>query len=163
MVSNLKLQNGSMIGTLAGKSVLCFVQATQGSEPPAGKYIVRGPIDDPVYGRVAILTMANVAGAGQAVTGWFTRPPAGATVSYDMQSPAVYQWIQQPPAGATAFNCFMPSGAVGMDDWTASGRGGAFLLSGRAIPGANCLVVTSGLNELMDALKLAGSAEIMIG
>ena len=141
MVSNLKLQNGAMVGTLAGKPLFCFVQVKPGSVPPAGKYIVRGPIDDPVYGRVAILTSASGTGAGQPISAWFTRPPAGAAVSYDMEAP-----------GAAAFNCFMPAGA-----------GGAFVLSGRAIPGANCLVVTSGLAEMMDALKLAGSAEITIG
>lgn len=151
MVSSLKVQNGAMIGTLAGKSVVCFVRAKQGSEPPAGKYFVRGPLDDPVYGRVAILTSASGTGAGQPISTWYT----------------------QPPPGATAFNCFMPSGAAVSDDWEATGPlsmydwirtpaagGGALVLSGRVIPGANCLVVTSGLTELMDALKLAGSAEI---
>jgi hypothetical protein len=160
MVSSLKLQNGAMVGTLAGKPLFCFVRATRGSTLPSGEYIARGPMQDPIYGPVAILVRTGAGSATQAPT---------------------YQWIQQPPGGAPTISDFSVSmmgagggggsGVVGAGDWEDAMMGGGggggsgfqFVVAGRAIPGWNCLVVTFGLTDLMDALKLAGSALITVG
>lgn len=151
MASNLKLQNGAMVGTLAGKPLFCFLRATQGSALPAGEYIVRGPVEDPIYGPVAILVSKGSHSGGTVAIEWTYR---------------AHDWIQQPPAGAAAADAWSPAmagTATGYFQCAPGGSGGAFLVSGRSIPGQNCLVVTSGLSELMDALKAAGSASITVG
>ena len=158
MVSNLQFQNGAITGVLSGKPLFCFLHSAQGSALPAGQYVIGGPVQDPIYGPVMI--MATIGGgtvgaskvatdggitAGRlAMDDWEARPGGRGGLAMD-------DWTQR------------PGGGLVMDDWEARPGGSAFIVSGAPLPGRNCLVVTSGVSELMDGLKTAGSVGITVG
>jgi hypothetical protein len=62
MLSNLEFRNGAFRGSLAGKPLNCSINASlPGSVPVAGLYQIQRPMEDAVWGLVAIMTPANQA------------------------------------------------------------------------------------------------------
>jgi hypothetical protein len=137
MVSNLQLRNGALTGVLAGKPLFCFLRSALGAAPPAGQYVIRS-VQDSIYGPVMVLVSG---GAGKAVM-----TDGGITAYKD---------------GEDGVN--RPGGGLVSDDWEARPGGSTFIVCGAPLPGRNCLVVTAGLSDLMDALKTVGSALITVG
>ena len=165
---NLEFQSGFISGMLAGKSLNCLVNPSQpGSAPVAGVYQIQPPIDDVVFGPLAVMTpVAGASSIGAAVgKGWlalpsydhlgsFTDPIPGASASYidkaiKMVGPGV-------ASGAYEWSDASASRGKQKPDGTAVG----FILSSRPIPGRNCLVIQSNFDDLMDALKHTGGATV---
>ena len=165
MSLNFALSSSAISGTLAGMNLHCVAHATYGA--PAlvpGEYDVFGPIDDPIYGRFALLQPAATPG-GPAATyketsaqKWMRPSPAAykevlaqkATVA---PSASYKQTVAQKCLAVPSFSwkC-MPS----------RGDTGAVVLTDRQISGRNCIVVTIGFADLMDALLSAGGARITL-
>lgn len=113
--------------------MFCFLRSTRGSALPAGKYAIQGPMQRPSCGPLAIMLNRSCQGT-RAMDDWEARVrPADSLAADDLEA----------RVGAA------------MDYWEArpGGSGGAFIVSGTPIPGRNCPVVTSGLPDLMEALK----------
>jgi hypothetical protein len=97
MVSRLKLQYGAMMGTLSGKSVFCFLRCTPGSAVLAGEYVIRGPVQDPSYGPVAIMVRRGGRGAQNVAREWGASRPTQ-WIEWNCQPPAPHQpWMTGRP------------------------------------------------------------------
>lgn len=169
MVANLRFQNGAMTGVLSGKSLLCYLHSAQGASLPAGQYVIRGPLQDPIYGPVIIMSaIGGGTAGGQVMTdGGITAGrvavmgDSGITVFYKDGDDGVNRTSRS--AGGLAMDDWTQGpGAVAAYEWDARPGGSAFIVSGAPIPGRNCLVANVGLPDLMDALKTAGSALISV-
>lgn len=136
MISQLRLQNGVMVGSLSGKWVCCFLHSTGGSAPPPGEYVIRGPVQDPIYGPVAIMLSTR---GGRART---VAKEIGASLPDQHAGTVAIEWTWEARSGVIS---------------------GAFIVSGAVIPGRNCLRASIGMSELLEALQTAGSAVIRVG
>ena len=66
---NYHLAAGAIVGNLAGKTVrFTALPAHPGTKPPPGDYDLHPPVDDPIYGMVALMAPAGLA-AGPASAG----------------------------------------------------------------------------------------------
>lgn len=157
MVSNLRFQNGAITGVLSGKPLFCFLRSAQGAAPPAGQYVIQGPVQDPIYGPVII--MATIGGG---TVGAAKVANDGGITAYKDGEDGVNR-ASRPAGGLAMDDWTQRPGAVAAYEWDARPGGSAFIVSGAPIPGRNCLVMTAGLPELIDALKTAGSALITVG
>ena len=145
---NLEFQSGFISGMLAGKPLNCLVNPSQpGSAPVEGVYQIQPPIEDVVFGQLAVMTPVGGAySIGEAFVKDWVAPPSyshlgGASVSH------IEKCI---PASASLFDKL-----VG-----AHGGAASFVLSSRPIPGRNCLVIQSNFADFMDALKTTGGATV---
>jgi hypothetical protein len=151
---------------LAGRSLNCLINPSQGSAPPAGVYQIQPPMDDVVFGQLAVMTqVGGPAGGGASAQSEFkwlgdeswvgNKKYVGASVSHFEKFVG--------PGGGTASGSYEFSGASAsiFEKMVGPGRGAAsFVLSSRPIPGRNCLVIQSNFDDLMDALKNTGGAMV---
>ena len=155
--SPLQFQGGFISGSLAGQLLSCLVSALPGSMPPAGVYQIQPPVEDLVFGQVAVMTMVGRSDGGGATSAEVMRRlPGGASASYEFNP--------QGGVSASLFDKFVPQGGVSasiFEKMVPQGSGGsAFVLSSRPIPGRNCLVIQSNFADLMDTLQKAGGATV---
>ena len=139
--SPLEFRSGFISGMLAGKSLNCLVNPSQGSAPPAGVYQIQPPIEDVVFGQLAVMTPVGGA-AGTGALGTYVKLTVGASASlFD-------KLVGPADRGSKPLEIVAVGGAT------------AFVLSSRPIPGRNCLVIQSNFDDLMDALKSTGGATV---
>ena len=127
----MKIQNGMLQGSLDGRPVTCVLRP--GITIPAGQYMLLPATPDPIYGD--LVQMVRVGGAG----------------SPDMSS-SQRERVAWGPA---------PFARSGMDPSKMSSLSPAsnaaqFVLSAKAMPGRNNVVVNFGFSDLVEALKLNG-------
>lgn len=172
--TRLMFQLGSRViaGNLGGKSLCCAMRPAQGGTlPPAGDYEILPPMNDPVYGRVALMVPVGGSGAVRAqmamqkclVTAKLFMKP-------DWGTPAVATKFETPPAVGMKFE--RPAGvgmkferppAVGTKFERPGANGGqVFVLSNRPVLGRNCIVISSGFADLMDGLQTSGGARVTV-
>jgi len=143
-------QVGSRViaGNLGGKALCCSMRPAQGGTlPPAGDYQILAPMNDPVYGRVAL--MAPVGGSGAVDVGLTLQKclvavgaASGAGWDFSVTVNKKGFKLDATPAGATSGQCFV--------------------LSNQPVLGRNCIVVSSGFADLMDGLQAAGGARVTV-
>jgi len=170
---NLEFQSGFISGMLAGRSLNCLINPSQASAP-AGVYQIQPPIDDVVFGQLAVMTPVSGAASGYSATKFEWAPGAS--------DPFYKPWGDEPSVGnkkyvgasASSFDKAIkmvgPGGASGAYEWSDAsasrgkqkpdGTAVGFILSSRPIPGRNCLVIQSNFDDLMDALKSTGGATV---
>lgn len=158
MPLHLTYRAGAITGFIDRKIVNCLVRPTQpGKIPGPGEYLIGAPVNDLIYGPVAMMVRA---GAG-------------------VDPGVVQECVRRLPAGGAANTLFNPTGgrmAAGIAEMTkqempgtvaliqgsAPVPGGAvFVLASRPIAGQNCLLaaVSSGLFE---AIAAGGGAVITV-
>jgi hypothetical protein len=155
-------------GSLGGKFLHCTMRPARGGAlPPAGEYEILRPVIDPIYGRLAL--MAPVGGSGGIL----------AEKHPDKLSAIGQKLFQKPNATLPAVSGRLPgkldasavsalfikfdqaSPATGKPIDTHGTAGGqVFVLSDRPVLGRNCIVVSSGFADLMDALQTSGGARV---
>lgn len=151
----LLFQAGSrtIAGNLAGKPLYCTLRPPQGgSLPPAGDYGILPPMDDPIYGRVAL--MAPFGGSGAILT------------QLTMQKCMVTAM----PTASGAYEFFKPDAMAvsnkkfSKPDAPSSGVAGGpcFVISNQPVLGRNCIIVSAGFADLMDGLQAAGGARVTV-
>jgi hypothetical protein len=134
--SKIRLTNGAITGMIGGKALHLSVRPAQpGSHPPPGNYVIHPPVNDPIYGMVALMTASSPGGGSLNET----RPNTVAT-AHGWNLAVAMGW-NQAPAGT---------------------RNQAFVLSSRPILGQKSLVVTLGFADLMDALQGSGGAAVTV-
>jgi hypothetical protein len=145
MLATLTFRNGIITGFLSGKPLHCFLAAPPGWAPPPGEYRIEAPVDDLIYGPVAIVRPSNL------------RFDPGITQDVIRRLPELI--CRSLP---TAIGSRPPSGSVGQMSKTAlpPDGGPAFVLTSRPISSRNCLAVTIGASEIFSALRSAGGATI---
>lgn len=152
MLVRLVCRGGAIIGLIWGKTVHCLVRPGQpGTLPPAGEYRVGAPVNDLIYGPVAVMAPANgpiVPGADVAEERTRRLPGPGAVNTLFN------------PTGGRVFNT--PGGITQMTKQEMPSGSAAFVLTTRSIPGRNCLVVTSASSDLFAAIGAAGGAVITV-
>lgn len=147
----LEFQSGFISGMLAGKSLNCLVNPSQGSVP-AGVYQIQPPMDDVVFGQLAVMTPVGRADGG-AVSGAYEFSGASAS-SFDKA-------IKMVGPGGASESIASSASAGDFIKFVGPGHGAAsFVLSSRPIPGRNCLVISSNFADFMDALKSTGGATV---
>ena len=151
---DLEFQSGFISGMLAGKPLNCLVNPSQGSAP-AGVYQIQPPIDDVVFGQLAVMTPAGGPAGSIGESHAYVKWDGGASApSYkpwgDRSGVANKEYV-----GASASSFDKAIKMVGPVGGAAS-----FVLSSRPIPGRNCLVINSNFDDLMDALKSTGGATV---
>jgi hypothetical protein len=131
-----------LTGLVAGKPIHSLVQvgsASPGALPP-GRYRIHQPVEHPSLGRVAVIT------AQDAVT---------YTIGGSWSAPNVLGKV-----GTTAGSS--PAANVTTDAWPRVAGAAlsyqGWMLTKAPMAGSNALVVTTGFNELMDALVASGGA-----
>ena len=172
---DLEFQSGFISGMLAGKSLNCLVNPSQGSAP-AGVYQIQPPIDDVVFGQLAVMTPAGGPAGSIGESHAYVKWDGGASApSYkpwgDRSGVANKEYVG---ASASSFDKAIkmdgPGGASGAYEWSDAsasrgkqkpdGTATGFILSSRPIPGRNCLVINSNFDDLMGALKSTGGATV---
>ena len=152
MLSDLTFRNGSITGVLAGVPLQVFVNPTQpGCVPAAGDYHIEAPVNDPVFGPIAVLVPKNQPGQSTGLAAAVVRRlPLGtaeavATIARKQTvsplSRSIASMTKQERPGSS---------------------GSTFVISGSVIPGMNCLQVTLGFAALISGLQQTGGAEITI-
>jgi len=63
--NRLTTSETTLTGNLGGRPLNCVIQPPQGGgPPPPGKYHISPPVDDPIYGRIAVMVRMGTAGGG---------------------------------------------------------------------------------------------------
>jgi hypothetical protein len=151
---------GTFVGNIGGKALHFTARPAQsGAQPPPGNYQIHRPMNDPIYGMVALMTPVGIqaGNAGKFVPG------------RDYTAPA---FTYSAPAGAGYDPGFKVVFAPGYLQVVAPGRdytapaaiaSAIFVLSSRPILGQNSLVIMVGFADLMDALTAEGGATVRVG
>jgi hypothetical protein len=169
-----RLAGGTITGNLGGKLIHFAARPGRaGGQPPPGNYDIHPPVNDPIYGMVAVMTPAGAAPGLSA-----------ASLNYGKVAGALSQKWGAPAnkvVGAVSEKYGAPSGKLGFaasEKWAPSDKAGApgwntvksgtpaggqvFVLANRPIMGQNSLVITLGFADLMDALGAAGGASVQV-
>jgi hypothetical protein len=162
---------GTITGNLAGKLIHFSARPGRaGGQPPPGNYDIHPPVNDPIYGLVALMTPSGGPNAGQAFTAkvfkvFATKEKETPVSMFQKVEPAMKNCL------APAFKyCYSPKTNLADGGRFASGAKEAkdpsssqvFVLSSRPILGQNSLVVMIGHADLMDALQAAGGASVTV-
>jgi hypothetical protein len=150
VATRLMFQAGSRVisGNLAGKFLNCTVRPPQGGAlPPRGGYEILPPMNDPIYGRVALMVPAG--GSGEII--------AGLTMQKCLVTAKVYGRFEAGPTTMSNKKFSKPDASP--PDATS---GQVFVLSDKPVLGRNCVVVSSGFADLMDGLQTAGGARVTV-
>jgi hypothetical protein len=125
------MASGTINGNIGNKNIRIVVRPAQaGRGPTAGNYIINPPVNDPIYGMVAMMTPSTSSAQS---------PGATNMLKWKLTSPTAIKTVTTAPKGTAEQ---------------------VFVLSSRPIPGQNSLVVSSGYADLMDALRAAGGASV---
>jgi hypothetical protein len=143
------LRGGFVAGSIGGRAIQFAIRPAQtGSQLPPGNYDIHPPVNDPIYGNIALMTLT---GGGPAA------PALPAIKSSTTQTQAALHAYKMGAFHAPVMFKNYPQGAQ-----SAAMGGRAFVLSSRPILGQNNLVITTGFADLMDALHAAGGATITV-
>jgi hypothetical protein len=125
--------SGAINGNIGNKNIRIVVRPAQaGRGPAAGNYMINPPVNDPIYGMVAMMTPSTSSA----------------------QSPGGAQMWKIKLSSPTAIKTSITAPNVAGEQ--------VFVLSSRPIAGQNSLVVSSGYADLMDALRAAGGASVTV-
>jgi hypothetical protein len=157
MIRSLEFRNGAFSGNVGARLLNGLVKPSiPGSGPAPGLYYIAAPVEDAVFGLVSVMTPVGVAAGSSMV---------------------IKFWQKDTPLAGKFFQKESSLGGKFIDKWaplegkffkeTTSQGGGApigtsFVLCSRPIAGRNCLVIQSGLSDLLDALKNSGGAEVRV-
>jgi hypothetical protein len=123
-------------------------------------YHIAPPLEDIVFGLVAVMTPVGVGGG----VGQDLKSLGGKF--FDKDSPVGGKfWQNDLRAGgaSAAYECIGGRSASLFDKLVPQGNSAAsYVLSSRPIPGRNCLVIHSRLADLMEALKYSGGADVRV-
>jgi hypothetical protein len=171
---------GTITGNLAGKLINFSARPGRaGGQPPPGEYDIHPPVNDPVYGWVALMTPSGNLGSDlnkhkvspsfmKVSPSFLKEAPSG------MKDVPALGFQKVEPAAKICFApaikyCYSPKTNVADGGRFASGVKGTpgtartvFVLSSRPILGQNSLVVMLGHADLMDALQSAGGATVTV-
>jgi hypothetical protein len=166
---------GTITGNLAGKLIHFSARPGQGGgQPPPGNYDIHPPVNDPIYGMVALMTPSGGPNAGQAFTAkvfklFATKEKETPASMFHKVEPAMKNCL------APAFKyCFAPKTNMAdggrfasvswrtMKDTKSALSSPVFVLSSKPILGQNSLIVMVGHADLMDALQAAGGASVTV-
>jgi hypothetical protein len=171
---------GTITGNLAGKLIHFAARPGRaGGQPPPGNYDIHPPVNDPIYGLIALMTPSgsqNLPNAEHFAKGKYSPSVIKGTPVSQFQKvePAMKNCV------APAFKyCYSPkttladggrfAAARKMVDLASGGKEGkdpfgsqVFVLSSRPILGQNSLVIMTGHADLMDALQAAGGASVTV-
>jgi len=153
--ARLMFQAGSrtIAGSLGGRFLHCTMRPAQGGAlPPAGDYEILPPMNDPIYGRVALMVPVGVAGAIR----------TGLTMEKAVQSSVAFLKPDVTPTAKGQKDYEKPMAARRMGHPPGAAGGQAFVLSDRPVLGRNSIVVSSGFADLMDALQTSGGARVTV-
>ena len=135
------LRGTTLIGHIGGRTIHLMIQPR--GAPPPGNYEIHPPVQDPVYGMVALMV------------------PTAGPASY-ANAPAALSPYQPVKLGTPAY-VKMVSPAAGLTRVESPTRGPqVFVISDKPIPGRNAVVISSGFADLMDALHAHGGATIQV-
>jgi hypothetical protein len=150
--------SSALTGSVGGKNIHVMIRPG-GAAPPPGKYEIHPPVEDPIYGMVAL--MMPVGSPGALVSGKQEKwQPAM------MASPGALVSGKQEKWQPTMM--MMPASKVNVPSMDAkqfqspSEATQVFVISHNPIPGRNAVVVSSGFADLMDALQAGGGATIQV-
>jgi hypothetical protein len=98
-MERLTLEQSVIRGTVLGKPVMCFVRASPaGLQLPAGAYLLRPPVENPVYGQVMWVEPVSAQWQAEASMDAFIKAPAYDVIkgapAYDVikRAPAIIHW-----------------------------------------------------------------------
>lgn len=180
---------GTITGNLAGKLVHFSARPGQGGvQPPPGNYDIHPPVNDPIYGLVALMTPSgnlstdlnkhkiSPSSMKMAPSSKIMAPSFLKEAPSGMKEAPVSMFQKVEPAAAkicfapaAAKICFAPKMNVADGGRFASGvkdspgtASAVFVLSSRPILGQNSLVIMLGHADLMDALLATGGASVTV-
>lgn len=166
MSPSLEFRSGSVSGVLGGKVLNCMVHPSMpGSTPPAGLYQILPPVEDAVFGQLAVMTPVGMSAgtASRCDKGIIVGSSAPSLQRQGGASAKAIEWKWGGGASAKAKEIGPSVGAsVSLFDKFVGGRGGStsFILSSRPMPGRNCLVIANNFADFMDALTATGGATV---
>jgi hypothetical protein len=197
-MDTVTLVESMMRGFVAGKMIHCTVRSSPaGLKLPAGQYLLRPAVDNPVYGRVMSIEPMWAGGLGpsavkygaQTYEYWKLSAHRGIPDASKVDAPAGLKMapaskvdapaglkmapaskvdapaaLKMAPAGlkmAPASKVDSPGAPSAFHKSPPAMREGAIVVSDRFIAG-NCLVVTSGFGDLVDALQRAGGVALIV-
>jgi hypothetical protein len=150
-MNTLTLSHSTIRGFVTGKAISCTVRSSPaGLKLATGRYLLRPAENNPVYGLVISIEPMPSQGPGPAAV----KLPA---MPKDAASATAARPVGPGPAAVKlpAMPKVVPSG-------TAAREGGAaIVMSSRAIAG-NCLVVTTGFDDLVDAVQHTGGVTLIV-
>jgi hypothetical protein len=168
-----RVAGGTITGNLAGKLIHFSARPGHaGGQPPPGNYDIHPPVNDPIYGMVALMTPSAGLTAGPALVGRNDKWSA----AREKETPASVFHKVEPAmkvcvAPAIKY-CFAPKtnmadgGRFASAWWTTKDIKGTappvFVISSRPIMGQNSLVVMIGHADFMDALQAVGGASVTV-
>ena len=180
---------GTITGNLAGKLMHFSARPGQGGvQPPPGNYDIHPPVNDPIYGLVALMTPSGRPNAVQALAlrGFKMDAPNALKEAPSAMKEAPSGMKEAPALGfqkvtPTMQGCFTPAikycmtpntnmvdggrfatAMIGIKDAQSTPSSPVFVLSSRPILGQNSLVIMSGHADLMDALLATGGASVTV-
>jgi hypothetical protein len=174
-MERLTLHQSTIHGAIQGKPVMATVRTSPpGLLLPAGQYVLRPPVDNPVYGLVMAIEPVPAASAVSRSAVTFRGDPQTPT-AHKSYTPSAHKF--EPPSthkvGAPAA-IKLDSPAIKFDspaikfdspaikfDTRAGGAAQPLVIASRPVAG-NCLVVTAGLGELVDALQRSGGVILVV-
>jgi hypothetical protein len=137
---SLRLESRILRGEIGSKGIECVLRSTGGI--PAGEYMLLPAVQDPVYGTLVQLVPvpANPRRPERAHIDKAT-PILMSAAAGKVYSPASMKFDTNSPATLAA------------DTFTPRGRAGALILSAKALPARNGIVVDRGFSDLVEALR----------
>lgn len=151
------LRATTLIAHIGGRTFHLMIQPR--GAPPPGNYDIHPPVQDPVYGMLALMLPAAGPAAPHGEKDWkyWTYQPA-----MHANAPAALSPYQPVKLGSPAY-AKMVSPAAGLSRPESPSQGPqVFVISDRPIPGRNAVVISSGFADLMDALRASGGATIQV-
>ncbi len=151
-----RLASATISGNVGGKALHVTMRLLQ-TGPPAGNYDIHPPVNDPIYGLVALMTPSTFSPGGAASHASKIESGGGMAEAYKaFSSPQAAIFIKV-EGGMALYGKVFPKTQGGM-----ASTGQVFVLSSRPILGQNSLVVSHGFADLMDALQAAGGASVAL-
>jgi hypothetical protein len=132
--------SSALTGSVGGKNMHVTIRPG-GAAPPPGNYDIHPPVQDPIYGMVALMVPS-------ASPGSLPFDTVAAKLALANTHPQAFQYRGSPavvPAVQSVNTLSQP-----------------FVLSDKPIPGRNCIVVSAGFADLMDALQASGGTTIKV-
>ena len=180
---------GTITGNLAGKLIHFSARPGRGGgQPPPGNYDIHPPLNDPVYGMIAVMTPAGATPGLSAVSSSFGKTAGALSQKWGAPANKVVGAVSDKYGATSGKLGFAASdkygatsgklGFAASEKWAASDKSVApgwntvksgtptgaqvFVLTNRPIMGQNSLVITLGFADFMDALRAAGGASVQV-
>ena len=172
---SIEIKDGTYTGNFGGRLLNGLaVPSIPGVTPAAGWYHIAPPVEDIVFGLVAVMSPTGALGGSQYGGKLFPKDDWTQFPKYfDNDTSANKKYVKDMFGGGASGGKldkwrsiewkWTGGSAPMLDKWRDPVSGAIpFVISSRPIPGRNCLVIPSRFADFMDALRISGGVDVRV-